>query len=124
MLLVRGTGTACDRGGGIQHHLAVHDPGTDGERGSAENSSDRASVRYAAGPSRRRGESTGSLARDAEAMETMAEPGAVVHLPFEWRSTEKLSLAPPVMPPIARYLMRHPWALQRFLNRTPPESGG
>lgn len=59
-----------------------------------------------------------------QAMETMAEPGAVVHLPFEWRSTEKLSLAPPVMPPIARYLMRHPWALQRFLNRTPPESGG
>jgi len=26
--------------------------------------------------------------------------------------------------PIARYLMRHPWALPRFLNRTPPASGG
>jgi hypothetical protein len=26
-------------------------------------------------------------------------------------------------PPIARYLVRHPWALPRFLNRTPPVSG-
>ena len=47
-----------------------------------------------------------------------------MHLPFEWTSTEKLALSPPVAPPIARYLMRHPWALSRFLNRTPPESSG
>jgi hypothetical protein len=75
----------------------------------------------------RPGDTAGQLAvlRAAlRAMETLEESGAVVHLPFEGTSTEKLSLAPPVMPPIARYLMRHPWALQRFLNRTPPESGG
>lgn len=54
------------------------------------------------------------------AMEAMAAPSAVVHLPFEWISTEKLALSPPAPPPIARYLIRHPWDLPRFLNRTPP----
>ncbi len=73
------------------------------------------------------GDAAGQLAvlRAAlRAMEAMAEPGGVVHLPFEWTSTEKLALDPPVAPPIARYLVRHPWALPRFLNRTPPVSGG
>jgi D-proline reductase (dithiol) PrdB len=58
------------------------------------------------------------------AMEAMAEPGTVVHLPFRWTSTEKPVLHPPVTPPIGRYLASHPWALPRFLNRTPPESPG
>jgi D-proline reductase (dithiol) PrdB len=58
------------------------------------------------------------------AMEALAEPGGVVHLPFEWASTEKLAFGPPVAPPITRYLVRHPWALPRFLNRTPPVSSG
>jgi D-proline reductase (dithiol) PrdB len=58
------------------------------------------------------------------AVGAMAEPGGVVHLPFEWTSTEKLDFGPPVPPPITRYLTRHPWALPRFLNRTPPVSGG
>ena len=47
-------------------------------------------------------------------------PGDVVHLPFEWTTTEKLEFGPPVAPPITQYLIRHPWALPRFLNRTPP----
>ncbi len=75
----------------------------------------------------RPGDAAGQLAvlRAAlRAMETMAEPGGVVHLPFEWPSTEKGAFDPPVAPPIARYLVRHPWALPRFLNRTPPMSGG
>jgi len=75
----------------------------------------------------RPGDAAGQLAvlRAAlQAVEAIAEPGGVVHLPFQWTSTEKLSLRPPVAPPIARYLMRHPWALPRFLNRTPPVSGG
>lgn len=74
----------------------------------------------------RPGDAEGQLAvlRAAlRALEGIAEPGGVVHLPFEWTPTEKLSFDPPVAPPIARYLMRHPWALPRFLNRTPPESG-
>jgi hypothetical protein len=57
------------------------------------------------------------------AMEAMEAPGGVVHLPFEWPSTERLNFAPPVAPPIARYLVRHPWALPRFVNRRPPTSG-
>ncbi len=75
----------------------------------------------------RPGDAAGQLAvlRAAlRAMEAMAEPGGVVHLPFKWTSTEKLTFGPPVAPPIARYLARHPWALPRFLNRTPPVSGG
>jgi hypothetical protein len=58
------------------------------------------------------------------AMEAMAEPGGVVHLPFEWTAPEAGAFGPPVPPPIARYLVRHPWALLRFLNRTPPATGG
>ena len=54
------------------------------------------------------------------AMETMAERSSVIHLPFVWTSTEKVALGPPVPPPIAKYLVRHPWAFSRFLNRTPP----
>lgn len=75
----------------------------------------------------RPGDAAGQLAvlRAAlEAMEAMREPGACVHLPFEWASTEKLAFGPPEAPPIARYLVRHPWALRWFLNRTPPASGG
>jgi glycine reductase complex component B subunit gamma len=66
----------------------------------------------------------GVLGAALRAMEGMTQPGAVVHLPFEWRSTETLTLAPPVAPPIARYLVRHPWALPRFLTRMPPPSRG
>jgi hypothetical protein len=57
------------------------------------------------------------------ATEAMAPPSEVVHLPFEWTSPEKLALGPPAAPPIARYLVRHPWDLPRFLNRTPPAKG-
>jgi len=58
-----------------------------------------------------------------QAMAEMTEPGSVVHLPFEWASTEKLRFGPPEPPPIAHYLVRHPWDLPRFLSRTPPVSG-
>jgi hypothetical protein len=59
-----------------------------------------------------------------QALEGIAKPGGVMHLPFKWESTEKLTLGPPVAPPIAQYLVRHFWALPRFLNRTPPLSRG
>lgn len=75
----------------------------------------------------RPGDAAGQLAvlRAAlRALKTLAYPGGVLHLPFEWTSTKKLSFDPPVAPPIEHYLMRHPWALPRFLNRTPPENGG
>jgi hypothetical protein len=75
----------------------------------------------------RPGDAAGQLAvlRAAlRAMEAMAEPGGVVQMPFAWTSREQLALGPPVAPPITLYLKRHPWALPRLLNRTPPVSGG
>ena len=75
----------------------------------------------------RPGDAAGQLAvlgAALRAMETMPKPGEIVHLPFEFTSAQKLALGPPVAPPIARYLVRHPWALPRFLNRTPPQSAG
>ena len=51
----------------------------------------------------------------------ITQPGAVVYLPFAWDSSEKVNTAPPRMPPITRYLARHPWQVPKFLNRDPPE---
>lgn len=55
------------------------------------------------------------------ALEEVSQPGAVVHLPFEWNSSQKLKIYPPEAPPIARFLRRHPWYVPKFLSRTPPE---
>jgi D-proline reductase (dithiol) PrdB len=55
------------------------------------------------------------------ALEEISQPGAVVHLPFEWDIKEKLNIYPPEAPPLARYLRRHPWHFPKFLNRIPPE---
>lgn len=56
-----------------------------------------------------------------QALAAISEPGGVVDLQFEWNPDAKLNTQPPLLPPIASYLRRHPWALPRFLNRTPPE---
>ena len=56
------------------------------------------------------------------ALEEVSQPGTVVHLPFEWNSSEKLNLYPPQAPPIARYLRRHPWYVPKFFSRTPPQA--
>jgi len=55
------------------------------------------------------------------ALEEVSQPGTVVHLPFEWNSSEKLNIHPPEAPPIARFLKRRPWYVPKFLSRTPPE---
>jgi D-proline reductase (dithiol) PrdB len=55
------------------------------------------------------------------ALEEVSQPGTVVHLPFEWNSSEKLNIHPPETPPITRFLRRHPWYVPKFLSRTPPE---
>jgi len=72
--------------------------------------------------------SPGDAARQLEvlrgtlgALEEISGPGGVVHLPFEWTGGDKLNMYPPELPPIARYLRRHPWHFPKFLNRTPPE---
>jgi hypothetical protein len=56
------------------------------------------------------------------ALEGASQPGTVVHLPFDWNSSEKLNLYPPELPPIARFLRRHPWYVPKFLSRIPPEA--
>ena len=63
----------------------------------------------------------GVLRAALRALEEVPQAGAVVHLPFEWNSSEKLNIYPPEAPPIARFLRRHPWYVPKFLSRIPPE---
>lgn len=56
------------------------------------------------------------------ALEEISQPGGVVHLPFEWNAGKEINTHPPEVPPIGRYLTRHPWHLPKFMNRTPPEA--
>ena len=63
----------------------------------------------------------GVLRATLRALEEIAQPGGVVHLPFEWNSRDKLNTYPPEPPPLVRYLRRHPWHFPKFLQRTPPE---
>jgi D-proline reductase (dithiol) PrdB len=55
------------------------------------------------------------------ALEEISQPGSVVNLPFEWECGDKLNMYPPELPPLVRYLRRHPWHFLNFLNRTPPQ---
>jgi hypothetical protein len=57
------------------------------------------------------------------ALVDISKPGETVHLPFDWDVNLKLSTEAPELPPIARYLVLHPWQLPKFLNRTPPALG-
>lgn len=55
------------------------------------------------------------------ALETIDTPGEIVCLPFEWpESPKEVKNRPPVEPPIATYLKRHPWDLPRLLFRNVP----
>jgi len=54
-----------------------------------------------------------------EAVEEMKVPGSVKHLPLEWTGT---ATDAPEPPPIAGYLVRHPFQLMKFFSRdVPPE---
>jgi hypothetical protein len=57
------------------------------------------------------------------ALVAISEPGGVVDLGFEWNDDASVNTDPPQPPPILGYLRWHPWAFQRFYNRTPPEQG-
>lgn len=57
-----------------------------------------------------------------KALENIREPGTTVHLPFKWEAPQDgRTYVKSRPPPIVSYLARHPWALPKFLNRTPPE---
>lgn len=70
------------------------------------------------------GDSAGQLAvlrATLQALASVSAPGTVVDLGFRWAGDPKPDLRLPQPPPIMSYLKRHPWALPRFFNRTPPE---
>jgi len=53
-----------------------------------------------------------------EAVEEMTIPGSIKHLPLEWTGTATEALEPP---PIAKYLIKHPWQFPRMLSRDVPK---
>ena len=56
-----------------------------------------------------------------QALTGMTTPGSVTHLPFEWPAeARKLSAKPPKMPPITKYLLRHPWEIPKLFTREVP----
>ena len=56
------------------------------------------------------------------ALESIQDPGGIVHLPFEWQESPKeVKNEPPELPPIASYLIRRPWLIPRLLTRKLPE---
>jgi hypothetical protein len=71
------------------------------------------------------GDSAGQLSvlRAAlSALEYIQEPGGIVHMPFAWVGDEKtVSGEKPEVPPIVKYIIRHPWHLPRLLQRDVPE---
>lgn len=56
-----------------------------------------------------------------QALGAISDPGGIVDLPLAWNDDATLNTLPPQPPPIVSYLKRHPWAIPRFFNRTPPE---
>jgi hypothetical protein len=51
----------------------------------------------------------------------MDRPVSVEHLPSRWQGSGPLSGShPPVPPPIATYLKRHPWHIPNFVTRRIP----
>jgi hypothetical protein len=65
---------------------------------------------------------TAALRGTLAALARISAPGGVVDLPIAFdESAVMADIRPPQPPPIAKYLMRHPWALPRLLRRDPPE---
>lgn len=49
------------------------------------------------------------------------QPGEIKHLPFEWpEPAAETAVDSPLPPPIATYLMKHPWHLPALLSRKVP----
>ena len=56
-----------------------------------------------------------------DALQNIEQPGEVVHLPFEWAGNPKDTGHTMDPPPIASYLVRHPWHVRNLLKREIPE---
>jgi hypothetical protein len=64
---------------------------------------------------------TAVLRATLRALAETKKPGSVNHLPFEWpASARRLSARPPHMPPISKYLLRHPWHIANLFSRDVP----
>lgn len=55
-----------------------------------------------------------------KALADMKSAGSVTHLPFAWPAGSRLNAHPPQAPPIAKYLLRHPWHIPNLLSRNVP----
>jgi D-proline reductase (dithiol) PrdB len=55
------------------------------------------------------------------ALESISDPGGVVHLPFEWAGDPKKIEHDMQPPPIVQYLKRHPLHVRNFIKRQVPE---
>jgi hypothetical protein len=71
------------------------------------------------------GDSAGQMAvlrATLDALKTLETPGDVQNLPFTWpEPPRQVRIHPPQPPPIARYLLRHPWLLPKLFSREVPE---
>ena len=55
------------------------------------------------------------------ALQEISTPGTVCHLPFSLpESMNNLKISPPENPPIAQYIIRHPWHLPNLMRREVP----
>lgn len=65
---------------------------------------------------------TAVLEATLSALESILTPGEIVHLPFEWPEAPKeVHNEPDEPPPIAKYIVGHPWQLPRLLTRNLPK---
>lgn len=59
-----------------------------------------------------------------QALDTLDQPGGILHLPFSWpEPPNKVQSHPPAEPPIVSYLKQHPWDLPRLIQRNVPVQG-
>lgn len=63
----------------------------------------------------------GALRDSLRALETMKMPESMIDLPFSLpEGMENMNLPPSENPPIAKYVVRHPWHLVNFFRRDVP----
>ncbi|MFH2104284.1 MAG: hypothetical protein ABIJ39_13100 [Chloroflexota bacterium] len=56
-----------------------------------------------------------------KALQEIKTPGEVIHLPFEWQELpEDNDFPQPEPPPIATYLMEHPFQVTKLIRRQIP----
>ena len=56
-----------------------------------------------------------------KALEEIREPGTILHLPFEWNCPTE-DCEPHEPPPIANYLLKHPFQVTKLIRRKIPDT--